>query len=380
MVSAPKCKGTTLRIGDHRLGPGQDIFFIAEIGINHNQDLDLAYRLIDAAAQAGCDAAKFQTFRAKDLYIESSKAGTYHLMGKDIPIYDLHTGLEMSQEWIYKLRDYCHRQGILFFSTPVARESVDLLDRAGIPTFKISSYDFTNIPLVRYIAGKKKPMILSTGAATLEEIARTVQVLEKAESPFALMQCIAKYPAPFSCANLAVMDTLRSAFQVPVGFSDNGFVDRKGRLDQKRVPLAAAAAGADLFEIHITLGRRLPGPDHGFATEPDELKSMVRRMRLARKAYNSGRRTKIPKELWGSSAKRTLPEEAYVRNFAYKCLFARTEIHPGERFAKNTVAILRPGQYDRGLDPIHYDLVLKARAARRIRAWQPLQWEDLLQR
>ena len=142
-------------IQGRKLGPGHGIFIIAEVGINHNQDLDLAYGLIDAAAAAGCDAAKFQTFRAKDLYVHRSLAGTYRLMGRDIPIYDLHTGLEMSMEWIRLLQARCHRRGIIFFSTPVARAGVDALDRVGVPAFKISSYDLTNIPLVRYVASNR---------------------------------------------------------------------------------------------------------------------------------------------------------------------------------------------------------------------------------
>lgn len=379
MVIASTPLVVPLSVADRRIGPGQDIFIIAEIGINHNQDLNLAMSLIDAAGQAGCDAAKFQTFRAKDLYVDRAFAGTYKLMGKDIPIYDLHTGLEMPPDWIPKLQERCKRYNMIFFSTPVAQESTDLLEHAGVPAFKISSYDMTNLPLVDYIARKGRPVIFSCGAATLGEIEETACVLQRHQTPYAIMQCIAKYPAPFRCANLGVMRTLRNAMDVPVGFSDNGFVDDTGRIDDFRVPVAAAQAGADLFEIHITLDRSLPGADHGFATTPNELKEAVARMREARRAYNAGRRELIPAELWGSTVKRTLPEEEYVRQFAYKCLFASKAIEKGDKLSRHNVVILRPGQHERGLAPRYFDLVTdKGRAAKNLLAWQPITWESIL--
>jgi len=366
-------------VADRRIGRDEPIFFIAEIGINHNQSLDMALKLIDAAANAGCSAAKFQTFRARDLYIEGRKAGTYRLMGKDIPIFDLHTGLEMPAEWIPKLQRHCEERGIVFFSTVVAQEGTDLLEKAGVPAYKISSYDCTNMPLIRTVAAKGKPIILSIGAATLGEAEETLGVIQDSKTPVALMQCIAKYPASYSSANLAVMDTLRSAFQIPVGFSDNGFADSASRIDTMRVPLAAAQAGADLFEIHITLDRTLPGADHGFATEPDELKTMVARMNEARAAYQSGQRVTIDAELWGSSVKRTLPEEQYVRNFAYKCLFSTRAVKAGDKLTPENVAVLRPGQYKRGLEPRFFELVIEKAVARKaIDAFEPITWDVIL--
>lgn len=361
------------------MGPGKPIFIIAEIGINHNQDLRMAKDLIDAAAAAGCDAAKFQTFTAKALYIHRKYAGTYRLMGRDIPIYDLHTKLEMPNWWIPVLRDHCKKKGILFFSTPVDARGADALEREGVELFKVSSYDMTNLPLVRHLAKKKKPVIFSAGGATLGEVEETVAVLEEAGCPYAMMHCIAKYPAQFKHANLAVMDTLRSAFQVPVGFSDNGFADAKGRIDVLRVPVAAARAGADLFEVHITLDRKLPGADHGFATTPDELKTMVAAMRKARAAYNRGVRAKIDPVLWGSPVKRVTEAERYVRDFAYKCLFAVRPIKKDAKIGKADIAVLRPGAYKRGLAPKFRELVIgKARATRAIGAWQPITWDNIL--
>lgn len=366
-------------IGARKLGAGEQIFIIAEIGINHNQDLEMAKKLIDAAANAGCDAAKFQTFTAKALYVDRSFAGTYRLMGKNIPIYDLHVGLEMPHSWIPILQEHCDKWGITFFSTPVDRTSVDALDQCGVQVFKISSYDMTNIPLLQYVSTKGKPVIFSTGGATLGEVDETVQTLNEKNTPFAIMHCIAKYPAPFRYANLAVMDTLRSAFGVPTGFSDNGFSDDTGRIDAGRVPVAASRAGADLFEIHITLDRKLPGADHGFATTPDELKTMVKEMRVARDVYNKGIRTMIEPELWGSSIKQTYDAEKYVREFAYKCLFAIQDIKAGDKLTADNVGVLRPGEHKRGIEPKYFDLLLqKGHAARAIAQWQPVTWDSVL--
>lgn len=362
-----------------KIGPGEPLFFIAEIGINHNQDLKLALAHIDAAADAGCSAAKFQTFRAQDLYVEAKKAGTYSLMGKDIPIYDLHTGLEMPEEWIPQLQAHCKKRGITFFSTVVAPHGIDMLDSAGVPAFKISSYDFANIPLIRYLMTKKKPVIISNGGATLAETDETMELFRESGVPVALMHCVVKYPAPYALANLAVMDTLRQAFQIPVGFSNNGFADESGKIDAEKVPLAAAQAGADLFEIHITLDRSLPGPDHGFATEPDELKAMVARMNEAREAYNGGKRLRIDPVIWGSPIKRRTPEEVYVWKFASKCLFTSKPVGKGERFTAENTSVLRPGEYKRGLEPRYYDLVVgKATARADIGAFEPITWEIIL--
>jgi sialic acid synthase SpsE len=368
-----------VEVGPLAIGPGEALFTIAEVGLNHNQDMDLALRLLDAAAQAGCSAAKFQTFHADDVYVEGARAGTYHLMGQEIPIYDLHKGLEMSAEWVERLSAACRERGLVFFSAPIGTRALAALEAVDVPAHKISSYELTDLPFVAEVAATGRAMILSTGAANLAEIAEAVACVRAAGAPLALMQCVTQYPAPLAAANLAVMDSLRAAFDVPVGFSDNGFVDGTGALDAIHVPLAAAQAGADLFEIHITLDRNLPGPDHGFATEPDELSDLVAAMNTARAAYNDGERRAIDPELWGSPHKRTQDAERYVRDFAFKSLFAIRDIAAGELLTRDNLRALRPGESAPGIAPKFLDTLAGGATARRpLAAFEPVTWDWLL--
>jgi len=365
--------------GAHAIGPGEPLFTIAEVGLNHNQDMDLALRLLDAAAEASCSAAKFQTFRADDVYVEGARAGTYHLMGQEIAIFDLHKSLEMSAAWVTELDAACRQRGLVFFSAPIGARALAALEAVDVPLHKISSYELTDLPFVREVAACGRSMILSTGAATLAEIDTAVRCVQAAGAPLALMQCVTQYPAPLAAANLAVMDTLRAAFDVPVGFSDNGFVDSNGQLDALHVPLAAAQAGADLFEIHITLDRALPGPDHGFATEPGELKTLVAAMTEARAAYNDGQRVTIDPTLWGASAKDTQAAERYVRDFAFKSLFAIRDIAAGEPLTTDNLRALRPGESAPGIAPRYLEqLAGKATARRPLAAFEPVTWDWLL--
>lgn len=368
----------SVRIGERSLGPGEPLFFIAEIGLNHNQDIDLARALIDAAADAGCSAAKFQTFRADDVYVGGGKAGEYRLMGRDIPIMELHRSLEMSAEWTHELARHCAARGVEFFSAPVGREALGLLVEAGAPALKVSSYELTNVPFLAEVAAAGLPVVLSTGAASLAEVERAVDALRAGGAPLALMHCVTQYPAPYEAANLAAMDTLRSAFGAPTGFSDNGFAAADGAIDAARVPEAAAMRGADLFEVHITLDRNLPGPDHGFATEPDELAAMVARANALRERYNAGERFEVAAELVGSARKQTQGGERYVRDFAFKCLFAVCDIAAGEPLTQDNVRCLRPGASPRGIEPSSYaDVVGRAVARRPLAAWQPVTWDWL---
>lgn len=368
-----------VKVGQHYIGPGNDIFTIAEIGLNHNQNLNMALELIEVAADAGCSAAKFQTFSAKDVYVNDPRTGNYSLMGQSLPIYSLHESLEMPLEWIPLLKERCNSLGIEFFSAPIGIASLRALVTNEVNVLKVSSYECTNLPFLNEVASNKIPTIISTGACALREVEAAVTIFQKAECPVILLHCLTKYPAELSSANLSVMNTLRTAFNVPVGFSDNGFVTADSKIDFIEIPVEAAKTGADAFEIHITLDRSLPGPDHGFATEPHELKVLVNRMKRIREEIIRGGQFELDPILQGVSQKRTLPEEEYVRNFAFKCLFAREDIFEGEKIRADQVAILRPGEGSRGLEPEYYSLVTNFAHARHfIRKNDPITWESIL--
>ena len=365
-----------IRVGNKKIGNGESLYFIAEIGINHDGKLGQAKKLIEVAAAAEADAAKFQLFTAKNMYVHRKAAGTYELMGKKLSIYDLVASVEVPPEWLGELNDYCKQHGILFFSSIFDFHSLEIADKY-MELFKFSSYDCTNLPLLTTAAKLKKPIIVSLGGATMREAAEVAETLQGAS--FSFMHCIAKYPAPLKYANLAVIPMLKQAFGCPAGFSDNGFVDDAGNIDNHIIPEAAAAAGADLFEIHITTDRKLPGPDHGFAAEPDELKRMVKKMQETRQQYNSGRPPSIRKELLGSSIRKTYDIEKYVRDFCYRQIFAIQPIKKGEKFTPKNISILRPGESkERGLEPKYYPLLLQAHASMDVQQWTAIQREHIL--
>lgn len=366
-----------IQVGSKKIGKGEPLYFIAEIGINHDGKLEQAKKLIEVAAEAECDAAKFQLFTAKNMYVHKRAAGTYALMGKKLAIYDLVASVELPSEWLPELIDFCKQHDILFFSSIFDFHSMDIANKAGMEFFKFSSYDCTNLPLLAEAVKTKKPLIVSLGGATMQEAAEAVETMQGA--PFALMHCIAKYPAPLQYANLAVIDTLKRAFGCPIGFSDNGFVDENEKVDTYRIPEAAAAAGADVFEIHITTDRKLPGPDHGFATEPDELKKMVKNMQEKRQDYLSGKKMEIPPLLLGSPIRKTYDIEKYVRDFCYRKIYAIQDIKKGEGFSPKNIAILRPGESkEQGLESKYYPLLLKSHASQPVKRWSAINWEHII--
>jgi N-acetylneuraminate synthase len=263
-----------IQVGNKLIGPGQPVFVIAEAGVNHNGDLKLARALIDVAVEAGADAVKFQTFRAERLATPDAPKAEYQVQttGNAESQFEMLRRLELSADAHRELQAYCHERGIIFLSTPFDEEAVDLLDESGVAAFKISSGDLTNSPLLEHVASKGKPVILSTGMSELSELIEAVSVLNTAgcENPV-LLHCVSNYPADPAEVNLRAMQTMRSAFDVPVGFSDH----TQG-ID---VALAAVALGACVIEKHFTLDRTMPGPDHRASLEPTELRELVRSIR-----------------------------------------------------------------------------------------------------
>lgn len=331
---------TKVTIAGRPIGDGEPCFIIAEAGSNHNVNLEQAKKLIDVAAEANADAVKFQLFRADKIYLKN--AGRSDYLKQDRSIYDIIAEMEMPYEWLPDLSGYCQDKGIIFLSSVFDEESVDQLD-PYVPAYKIASYEMTHLPLVRHIANKGKPVIISTGTANLEEVRETVEAFfETGNQDLALMQCTAAYPAPVESLNLRAIATLKDAFGIPVGLSDHSRDPLVG-------PLAAVALGADLVEKHFTLSNRLPGPDHAFAVEPAELCSMVQRIREVDQALGSGEKT-------------SQSVEAELRRFARRSIFATRNVAAGETLTPANVAVLRCGNQAPGLEPKYYDQVLGSAA------------------
>jgi len=344
-----------VEIADKWVGEDEPCFIIGEAGSNHNGNLQQALRLIDVAVEAGVDAVKFQVFRASKLY--PREAGTSDYLKLDKSIYDIISEMEMPYEWLPDLAAYCQEKDIIFLSSVFDEESVDRLD-PYVPAYKIASYEMTHLPLVRYIAQKGKPVIISTGTANLEEVDETVEAFyQTGNQNLMLMQCTASYPAPVGSLNLRAITTMQDAFGVPVGLSDHSRDPLVG-------PTAAVALGADLVEKHYTLSNRLPGPDHSYAVEPDELRLMVQKIRQVEAALGNGE-------------KAVQPVEAELRAFARRSIFAIIDIAPGDTLTAENVAVLRCGNSSPGLEPKYYLETLGKTAQRNIPVGSAIQGEDI---
>lgn len=326
------------------IGDGHPCFIIAEAGSNHNGCFERALALIDVAVEAKADAVKFQTFKANKIYVE--RAGTADYLESEKSIYQIIKEMEMPEEWIPKLAQYCQTKNIMFLSTPFDEESADVLEEY-MPLYKIASYEMTDIPLIEHIAKKGKPIILSTGTADLAEVQKSVQAISKAGNRnLVLMQCTAKYPTPLDSVNIKSIVTMREKFNIPVGLSDHS-------REPDVAPMAAVALGADCIEKHFTLSNKLPGPDHKFAIEPKELALMVRKIRQTEKVLGSGEKV-------------TLPVEQELRQFARRSIFSIDHIKRGDIFTKENVAVLRRGKVKASLHPEEYKTILGKNAKRDI--------------
>lgn len=334
-----------VRIGDKLIGWHEPVFVIAEAGVNHNGDVTMARSLIDVAADAGADAVKFQTFHADRIATaEAPKAG-YQLQttGEAESQLEMLRRLELSAEAHRQLHSYCSERGIVFLSTPFDEQATDFLDELGLPAFKISSGDLTNSPLLEHVALKGKPVILSTGMSTLEEVTEAVSILRAAGcEDFILMHCVSNYPANPADVNLRAMETMQAEFNVPVGFSDH--------TEGIEVALAAAAMGACVIEKHFTLDRGLPGPDHRASLEPAELRRLIQGIRRVEAALGDGRKVPAASEL----------ETAKV---ARRSLVAARDIPAGATMEHTMIVLKRPGT---GLSPSMQGTIVGRRALRNI--------------
>lgn len=359
--------------GNKKVGGDNPVLIIAEIGINYDDDYDQALAHIDVAVDAGCDVVKFQLFKAERMYAKN--AGKYKIAsGEKKDIIEIIKANELRHEWIPEFKKYAEDKGVEFLVTVCDEESGDVLERNNVAGFKIASYAITHLPLLRNIARKGKPIIFSCGGATIAEVHDAISVMqEEGLQDIALMHCVGQYPAPRESLNLRAIQTLVAAFpDVVVGYSDHS-------LDPFEAPKVAVALGAKVIEKHITLDRNLPGPDHSFATNPKELKKMVSDVREVEVKLKKGEKIDIDETILGTSAREIYEEEKEKRPFLYRTIFATEDIKAGEAFTSKNIAVLRPGENPRGLEPKYYDLLIDGyKATRDIPDNKPIDWDDCL--
>ena len=338
------------------IAPGRPAFVIAEAGVNHNGDPALARALIDAAADSAADAVKFQTFRTSALTSRTAPKAAYQIeaTGAGESQSEMLMRLELSTETLRALQAHAAARGIVFFSTPFDEASADTLAALGVPMFKIPSGEITNLPLLRHIAAKGKPIILSTGMSTLDEVEQALAAIgDVADVPVAILHCVSAYPAPVGEVNLRAMDALRDRFGRPVGLSDHTL--------GLEIALAAVARGAAIVEKHLTLDKNLPGPDHRASLEPAEMAALVRGIRNIEAALGDG-------------VKRPMPSELDTRRVARKSLVAARALRAGEELVKDAVAVKRPGT---GISPAELERALGRRVRRDLAVDDVIDWTAL---
>lgn len=318
------------------------VYIIAEAGVNHNGQLDLALKLCDAAKEAGVDAVKFQTWKTENIVTASAQQAAYQTenTGKQESQFDMLKRLELSYEHFTYIQEYCKQIGIDFLSTPDEEESLAfLMNDLRLPWVKIGSGEVTNIPYLRTIASYHKPVILSTGMSTLAHVATAYDTLLEAGAPqVSLLHCTTNYPCPYDEVNLRAMQTMKDAFKCRVGYSDHTM--------GTEIPVAAVAMGAEIIEKHFTLDRTMDGPDHKASLEPDELKLMVQQIRHIETALGDG-------------IKRPNHSEAENAKVVQKSILAKRPIKKGETLTPEMLTVKRAGA---GISATHWDVVVGAYA------------------
>lgn len=351
------------------------VYVIAEVGINHNGSYDNCLKLIDAAVDADCDAVKLQFFKARDLYPRS--AG--QLDWKDAEneysydIYRAAESFEMPETWIGRLVAYCESKNIELLASAFDLKGFDFLAGKGIKKIKLASYVITNIPLLEHCAKRGLPIYLSTGGARLGETEEAVNTVLSYNDRLTILHCSLQYPTALRDCNLGVIETLRLAFPgAAVGYSDH-------TMEISEAPVQAVYLGATVVEKHITLDKKMQGPDHFFALEPLELKRMVDDTRRAEQDRKSGC-FEINRLIYGNTAKLTYSHEEYLRGFAYMWLYAGRDIKKGEKITAADISILRSGRKEHGLAPrfLKFFEEFTITAKDDIRREDPITWNSIL--
>ena len=345
----------TMAVGDRVVGPDQACFVVAEIGNNHDGSLDQALELIEAASLAGADAVKFQTFKASRLVSEQPVAPpSLWRDAKQRSWQEVFLEWELPRQWHERLAAAAADHDVVFFSTAFDPDSVDFLESVGVQLHKIASFEITYSDLLKKVASTGKPLLLSTGASTLDEVSEALQLLEGAGcGPVALLHCGSCYPLAVEDVNLRAMSTLARKFNRPVGYSDHTL--------GTETTLAAVALGACVIEKHFTLNKNLPGPDHAVSMEPEELKAMIASIRRVEAAL-------------GSEEKKPVAAEAGARSEGRRSLHAARDITAGSVITEEDVTVVRPAA---GIAPRDKEKIMGLRTRSAMASGQPITWSDL---
>jgi len=348
-----------IRLGERWIGTDEQVYIIAEIGSNFDASMERAKMLIDLARNCGADAVKFQCF-ASDKII--SKEGFEGLrMGFQAKweksVYEVYKSAEFHREWHDELFHYANNKGLHFLCSPYDKEAVDIIDRLGVPAFKIGSGDITWHEMLKYIAEKGKPIILSTGASTIAEIDEALKAIRsKGNDDIILLQCVTNYPSHFEYANIQAMKVMGKMFDVLVGYSDHTL----GSV----VPLGSVALGACIIEKHFTDDKTRTGPDHPFAMDGKEFKEMVDGIRALEKAL-------------GSPVKNLYEDEKETVILQRRCLRAARDIPKNSKIKDNMIDVLRPLAKD-GLSPKYKEFIIGRKVKRDVRKGDPFKWKEIL--
>jgi len=355
MSSLRSKKVDTAKIAEKEIGGGSPCYIISEIGNNHGVNLETAKKMIEVSSEAGADAVKFQTFKATDIVNPNVPANAYR--GWDVSDkfeywHEFVDTLAMPYEWYDELIDYARGLGIGFISTPASLEAAMFLVEKGVDALKIASMDVNNTPFLEEVDKMNLPVILSTGMSTIDEIEEAVAAFKK--SPLILLHCVSNYPLKHEDANLLNIKMLKDRFHLPIGFSNHAL--------GYDLDIAAVTLGANIIEKHFTLSRSSPKlAEHHFSMEPEEMKELVKKIRLVEKAFGGYERVLAEDELEN-------------RKLARRSITILKKMKSGDRIEKKDIAVIRPGT---GMEPRYFNDIIGKKVCREIEAFELLGWEDL---
>lgn len=348
----------TVHIGHKKIGYGEPVFIIAEAGVNHNGELEKALQLVDIAKEAGADVVKFQTFKAEDVVTEIGEMASYQKknIGQEESQREMLRKLELPDEFYSPIMERCRKRNILFLSTPHGgKASVDFLESIGVKAYKIGSGDLTNYILLKKVAKTGKPIILSSGMATMEEVKSAISFIRsQGNELIAVLHCTTNYPCPPDEVNLLAMKTMMEELDVPVGYSDH--------TQGIQVAIMAATMGAAIYECHFTIDKTLPGPDHIASCEPDELKARIDAIRDVPVILGRGEKTPNKSEV-----------ESMVK-LVRRSIVAAKNLEVGQTITDEDLEAKRPGD---GISPTQYEKFLGKKLKTSLKADQQITFEDV---